>query len=96
MPKNGLFIGMVTLDLVYLSAQLPGSNQKVVAADYTVAAGGPATNAAVTFSYLGNQAKILGVVGTHPITQLIRDDLESHGVTIADLNPTTIEPPPIA
>jgi hypothetical protein len=40
MPKNGLFIGMVTLDLVYLSAQLPGSNQKVVAADYTVAAGG--------------------------------------------------------
>jgi hypothetical protein len=27
---------------------------------------------------------------------LIRDDLESHGVTIADLNPTTIEPPPIA
>ncbi|MDP8964922.1 MAG: sugar kinase [Cyanobacteriota bacterium] len=96
MPKNGLFIGMVTLDLVYLSAQLPGSNQKVVATDYTVAAGGPATNAAVTFSYLGNQAKILGVVGTHPITQLIRDDLESHGVTIADLNPTTIEPPPIA
>ncbi len=96
MPKNALFVGMVTLDLVYLSAKLPGNNQKVVASDYTVAAGGPATNAAVTFSYLGNQATILGVVGTHPITHLIRSDLESQGVAIADLNPTTTQPPPVS
>ncbi|HEY9892298.1 MAG TPA: sugar kinase [Candidatus Sericytochromatia bacterium] len=96
MPKHGLFVGMVALDLVYLSAKLPGNNQKVVASDYTVAAGGPATNAAVTFSYLGNQAKILGVVGIHPITHLIQSDLENHRVTIADLNPTNTQPPPIA
>lgn len=96
MAKTGLFIGMVTLDLVYLAAAVPGNNQKIVASDYTVAAGGPATNAAVTFSYLGNQATIIGVVGTHPITHLIRSDLESHGVAIADLEPTTTEPPPIA
>lgn len=96
MPKNGLFVGMVTLDLVYLSAELPGNNQKVVASDYTVAAGGPATNAAVTFSYLGNQATILGVVGTHPITHLIRGDLENQGVAIADLAPNTTQPPPVS
>lgn len=96
MPRNGLFVGMVTLDLVYLSAKLPSNNQKVVACDYTVAAGGPATNAAVTFNYLGNQATILGVVGTHPITHLIRGDLESQGVEIADLDPTSTEPPPIS
>ena len=94
--SNGLFVGMVTLDLVYLSAKLPGNNQKVVASDYTVAAGGPATNAAVTFSYLKNRATILGVVGTHPITQLIRGDLERHGVKIADLDPTADEPPPVS
>lgn len=94
--SKGLFVGMVTLDLVYLSSQLPGHNQKVVASDYTVAAGGPATNAAVTFSYLGNSATILGVVGTHSITHLIRSDLEYHGVTISDLNPTTPEPPPVS
>jgi len=87
---------MVTLDLVYLSAKLPGNNQKIVASDYTVAAGGPATNAAVTFSYLGNHAIILGVVGTHPITHLIRNDLERHGVAIADLDPATLEPPPVS
>lgn len=96
MARKGLFVGMVTLDLVYLSSKLPDNNQKVVASDYTVAAGGPATNAAVTFSYLGNQSTILGVIGTHPITHLIRGDLESYGVMIADLSPTTLEPPPVS
>ncbi|MCA1995214.1 MAG: sugar kinase [Coleofasciculus sp. S288] len=96
MGRTGLFVGMVTLDLIYLAAQLPGSNQKVVASDYTVAAGGPATNAGVTFGYLGNQARLLGVVGTHPIAQLIRTDLERYKVGIFDLNPTTPEPPPVS
>lgn len=96
MPKTGLFVGMIALDLVYLSAKLPDNNQKIVATDYTIAAGGPATNAAVTFNYLGNQAKIVGVVGIHPITQFIRSDLANYGVKIADLNPTMTEPPPIA
>ena len=94
--SNGLFVGMVTLDLVYLSAQLPGNNQKVVASDYTVSAGGPATNAAVTFSYLGDRATLVGAIGTHPITHLIRSDLEHHGVTIADLDPVATEPPPVS
>lgn len=94
--SNGLFVGMVSLDLVYLSAKLPGNNQKVVASDYTVSAGGPATNAAVTFSYLGDRATLLGVVGTHPITHLIRSDLERHGVAIADLDPVATEPPPVS
>jgi sugar/nucleoside kinase (ribokinase family) len=96
MLKSGLFVGMVTLDLIYLSAKLPDNNQKIIASDYTVTAGGPATNAAVTFSYLGNRATILGVVGTHPITQLIRGDLEGHGVVIADLDSTATEPPPVS
>lgn len=96
MANNGLFVGMVTLDLVYLSPKLPGQNEKIAASDYTVAAGGPATNAAVTFSYLGDRATILGVVGTHPITPLIRSDLQDQGVTIADLDPTATNPPPIS
>jgi sugar/nucleoside kinase (ribokinase family) len=96
MSKTGLFVGMIALDLVYSAEKIPTSNQKIVASDYTIAAGGPATNAAVTFNYLGNQAKIIGVLGIHPITQLIRSDLASYGVKITDLNPTQTEPPPIA
>lgn len=93
---HGLFVGLVTLDLVYLTTSAPSNNQKIVATDYTVAAGGPATNAAVTFSHLGNQATLLGVVGANPITQLIRADLASYGVAIADLDSTQLQPPPVS
>ncbi|BAY60748.1 PfkB protein [Calothrix brevissima NIES-22] len=92
----GLFVGLVTLDLIYLAESAPQNNQKLVAIDYTVAAGGPATNAAVTFSYLGNQAKVLGVVGSHPMTQLIRTDLDNYQVAIADLQPDAITSVPVS
>ena len=87
---------MVTLDLVYMTGGPPKANQKLVASDYTVSAGGPATNAAVAFSALGSAATVLGVVGTHPITHLVRADLESIGVAIADLDPERAEPPPVS
>jgi sugar/nucleoside kinase (ribokinase family) len=94
--NRGLFVGLITLDLIYLADSAPQNNQKIVATDYTVAAGGPATNAAVTFNYLGNQATVLGVVGSHPMTQLIRDDLANYKVAIADLEPTTDLVPPVS
>jgi len=93
---RGLFVGLVTLDLVYLAASAPKNNQKIVASDYMVVAGGPATNAAVTFSHVGNKATLLGVVGNHPMSGLIRADLETYEVAIADLVPSQIEPPPIS
>ena len=96
MGKQGLFVGLVTLDLVYLTSSLPGINQKIVALDYTVTAGGPATNAAVTFSYWENTAKILGVVGQHPINHLIRSDLANYRVEIQDLAPNRLEAPPVS
>lgn len=96
MGKKGLFVGMLTLDLIYLTASFPSPNQKIAAADYTVSAGGPATNAAVTFSYLGNKAIVLAVAGNHPINGLIRSDLDKYKVAIADLDPIRTEPPPVS
>jgi sugar/nucleoside kinase (ribokinase family) len=96
MEKHGLFVGLVTLDLIYLAESPPKNNQKLVAADYTMTAGGPATNAAVTFSHLGNQATVLGVIGSHPMTQLIKGDLANYKVAITDLNPTTQNAPPVS
>ncbi|NER05528.1 MAG: sugar kinase, partial [Okeania sp. SIO3C4] len=75
MTKTGLFVGLITLDLLYLTTTYPEKNQKIVAADHTITAGGPATNAAVTFSYFGNQTTLLCGLGNHPITHLIRADL---------------------
>ncbi|XGV96264.1 MAG: sugar kinase [Leptolyngbya sp. BL-A-14] len=96
MPHCGLFVGLVTLDLVYLVHRLPTANEKMVASDYTVAAGGPATNAAVAFSYSGNQAIVLAALGAHPMTQLIVADLHHCAVSLADLDPTRVEPPPVS
>ncbi|MBD2665324.1 sugar kinase [Richelia sinica] len=96
MTNLGLFVGLVTLDLIYLADSAPTNNQKLVASDYTVAAGGPATNAAVTFSYLGNQATLLAVVGSHPMTQLIRTDLANYQIEIFDLDTHKDTSPPVS
>lgn len=94
MTVQGLFVGLITLDLLYLTERFPDRNQKIVALDYAVAAGGPATNAAVTFGYLGGFAKLMGVLGAHPIRELILADVQQWGVTIADLHPDRSDPPP--
>ena len=94
--KTGLFLGLATLDLIYLAQQPPGENQKVVASDCTIVAGGPATNAAVTFSYLGNAAILAGVLGSHAIAQLIRADLAEYNVKIIDLAPGRSHSPPVS
>lgn len=96
MAKIGLFIGLLTLDFVYLSETIPNPNQKVVAHDYAVSAGGPASNAAITFSQFNNQSRLVGVLGNHPVTSLIRADLEKYGVEITDLDAGWADPPPIS
>lgn len=93
---TGVFVGLTTLDLIYRAESLPQPNQKVVASDYLVSAGGPATNAAVAFSYLAGSARVVSAVGSHPLTHLIRADLDSAKVALMDLAPTRQEPPPVS
>lgn len=94
--KTGLFLGLATLDLIYLADKSPAENQKIVASDCIITAGGPATNAAVTFSSLGNVAILAGVLGTHAIAQLIRADLADYNVRIIDLAPGRSDSPPLS
>jgi sugar/nucleoside kinase (ribokinase family) len=96
MKSCGLFIGLSTLDLIYLTKNPPERNQKIVALDQTIAAGGPATNAAVTFSYLGNCANLLSAIGTHPMSQIIRSDLENYAIKSLDLAPNRFELPSVS
>jgi sugar/nucleoside kinase (ribokinase family) len=92
--SQGLFIGLITIDLIYLVQDLPQPNQKIIALDDAVTAGGPATNAAMTFTYLGNAATLLGSLGQHPSRQLALADLQP--LTIADLTPTRTQPLPLS
>ncbi|HTL90129.1 MAG TPA: sugar kinase [Leptolyngbya sp.] len=96
MAKHGLFVGLVTLDLIYLADAPPSSNQKIVAQATTIAAGGPATNAAIAFQHLGGSATLLGAIGSHPICHLIQTDLQNWGVRVVDLDSSKTESPPIS
>lgn len=93
---RGLFIGLMTLDCIYQAQRPPQANEKLVADAAMMAAGGPATNAAVAFAALGGEATILAAVGQHPMTALLREDMEQVGVTVYDLVPQRHEPPPIS
>lgn len=96
MKYQGLFIGLTTLDFIYSTEGYPQANQKVVAQDYLTAAGGPATNAAVAFSYFGNQGQLLTVLGQHSLSKLIKADLEDYSVRIVDLIPEKTDIPPVS
>ena len=96
MTNKGLFIGLTTLDFIYASETYPKANQKVVAQDYLTAAGGPATNAAIAFSSFNNRARLLTVLGQHPITKLIETDLANYPVELIDLITEKNDSPPVS
>ncbi len=85
----GLFVGLTTLDFIYLTPSIPEPNQKIVAINSTTAAGGPATNAAMTFQWLGNHSRLLSAIGKHPSSQFIRSDLAN--LELVDLLPDRLE-----
>ncbi|WP_121970104.1 PfkB family carbohydrate kinase [Leptolyngbya sp. BC1307] len=97
---NGLFIGLTTLDCLYQADHPPAANEKVVAAKSLLVAGGPATNAAVAFAHLGrasgHKAMLASVLGEHSLTSLLREDLRGQGVTLLDLDPAKLSPPPVS
>ena len=80
----GLFCGLAVVDVIQLVADPPGPDDKVTALDQVVAAGGPATNAAVTFAALGGRAVLAVPVGRGPLAALVREDLASCGVELLD------------
>ena len=93
---TGLFVGLITLDSLYRVSHIPASDEKLVADDHLLVAGGPATNAAIAFAALGNRALVMGALGCHPLAALVAADLASHGVEVLDLTPQAQSPPPLS
>jgi sugar/nucleoside kinase (ribokinase family) len=96
MAHRGLFVGLTTLDLIYGVPHFPHANEKQVATELAIAAGGPATNAAVAFRHLGNQSVLLSAVGQHPLSMLVRTDLATQQVELKDLCPERTDPLPLS
>ncbi|EIV95636.1 PfkB family carbohydrate kinase [Frankia sp. QA3] len=83
----GLFVGLTTLDTIYLVRRPPEPDEKIVAEDLVVAAGGPATGAAVAFAHLGGRATLVSAVGSGPLAAAAQEDLATLGIRHHDLRP---------
>jgi sugar/nucleoside kinase (ribokinase family) len=59
----GCFIGLCTVDAAYVVDDFPLPNHKVSAQRQELTAGGPATNAAITFAFLGGAASLVSALG---------------------------------
>lgn len=94
-PK-GLFVGLATVDVLYTVETIPRRDEKISVPGQQVSAGGPATNAAVTFAFLGGRAELVTAVGSHPTGAAIREDLRDHSVFLHDLVPRSREVPPLS
>lgn len=83
----GVFVGLSTIDAIYSVDEFPAANSKVVAKRQELLAGGPATNAAITFSHLGGDATLAAAVGRNPVSAIIREEVARYSVTLVDLAP---------
>ena len=84
---RGLFFGLTTVDLQFLVQEYPESNSKTKAEKNGIYAGGPATNAAIGYSYAGGLAQLYTVIGIHSFRDFIINDVQNAGVEIIDLIP---------
>lgn len=87
----GWFVGLSILDVVQRVDGFPKPNQKVVATDTWLAAGGPATNAAIAFAALGGRAVLWTALGAGAAADVVRADLAGAGVEVIDAAPAGFE-----
>lgn len=83
----GVFVGLSTIDLIHTVDAFPSPNSKAVAHTQDLFVGGPATNAAIAFSYLGGDAALVTAVGQSRLATIIRDELERYSIDLVDLTP---------
>jgi sugar/nucleoside kinase (ribokinase family) len=93
---QGIFVGLSTIDIVYGVDDFPAVNTKVAANSQSVYVGGPATNAAITFAQLGGRPSLVTAVGRHPLSRMVRDELQKRSIHIIDLNAGFDEVPVIS
>lgn len=74
---NALFVGRTCFDVIQVVEEPPGNNKKVRSNRHVMAAGGPATNAAVAFAALGGQATIASVLGDDFLGRAALDDIQA-------------------
>jgi sugar/nucleoside kinase (ribokinase family) len=80
-----LVAGLRVVDLVQRVKAPPGPDEKVTALAAEMAAGGPATNGAVTVAVLGGEAVLVTAVGSSPLQAVVRADLDRSRLSVVDI-----------
>ncbi len=91
--QKGVFLGLATADIVYYVPHHLEKNEKLKAERQLAYAGGPATNAAVTFAAFGNEASLITGLGQHPLAHVAKADLADHKVHLIDCTDQPRRPP---
>ncbi|MEV0766227.1 PfkB family carbohydrate kinase [Nocardia sp. NPDC050435] len=92
-----LFAGLSTLDIAYAVDTYPAEDSKTQATDQFLGAGGPACNAAVAYAICsGRTPTLITALGQHHLAEIVRRDLEQHGVDVVDATPMRVEQPPVS
>lgn len=84
MSKRGLFVGLTTVDIQFFIDEQLVPNTKIKSEMPFMAAGGPAANAAIAFSFLGGEAHFLTCIGQHNFSETIKTDFSKHSINVID------------
>ena len=79
---KGYFVGLTTLDYVFYVESQPQENAKTKTNHYKRFVGGPAANAAITYSLLGGNATLVTCLGNTIESDYIIKVLNKYGVTV--------------
>ena len=93
---KGLFWGLTTIDLHFLTDHYPEENAKIKAQKFESYIGGPATNAAITYQHLGGNAKLITAIGQNNFTQTIHHQLKNRKIAFHDMLKDVAEEPVFA
>ena len=93
---SALFVGLAAVDMKDAVDEHLRRNQRISVAEQLITAGGPATNAAATFAFLGGKAALVSAVGEHPLALVVRDDLAHFRIRLHDRAAGRREPPPVS
>lgn len=75
MRPRGLFVGLTTFDVIHYVDAFPEADEKIQAVARWFGAGGPAANAAATFSALGGDATLLTALGSSTLASAAEEEL---------------------
>ena len=70
------------MDYVFYVDSHPQKNSKVKTNHFTRLVGGPAANAAITYSLLGGNATLVTCLGNTAESDVIKETLQKFGVTV--------------